>query len=393
MATHKLNIHQATAAALYNQRTLYLVQPLIEAKLLLTVEGDIWRHLQVLSHCCEQWPANQEASQVFLQALGEHLEEKNKQEWLVKTLCQSGPQQQAVCDALCWQPQLLATAVLVDLYQHQAELRPLLFDLWRHRRDQIPAGLTSAAELRGQNIDLQTAALRYGASRRDIGHELFIPYFRDLNSAGARQIPGKLLATALWGSLLRGTGQLYEPLWRGIETETDAKSLYRLLRIGALIATPELPGVIRQYAKKYPAAAAELLALHGTREAIDTLAELTPSPAVEADFQAAWLWVSGKYLHIEPRLQIVDKQHQSTSLRAQDWWQQQRDNMASEQRLLFGGPLSVERMKSLAGQWAGRYSLNLLDLLAYMQKEPVTATERVPLRQRQVLLAKQGSGQ
>ena len=392
MPALKFDIHQTAARALYDQRHLYLQQPLIEAHLLIITETDMMRHLQVLRYCQSSWPQAKSSADVFLQALGQPATERDPA-WLASLLLDPGQQQRALADALCWQPTLLSTTELVELYQQHSTLRPLLFDLWRHRRDQIPAGLTAAAELRSQDIELQTTALRYAASCKEIGRELFMPYFRELNSsAAARNISGKLLATALWGSLLRGTGQLYEALWRGIESENDPQALYGLLRIGALLATPDLPDVIRQYAKEQPAKAVELLALHGTRRAIDTLAELTAPPEAEIDFQAAWLWVSGKQLHIEPRLQLVGKQEDPTLPSAHDWWQQQRSLLEGEQRLLFGQPLSLEGLKNLSAQWAGRYSINLLDLLASLQKEPVAATERIPMRQRQRLLAGQGVG-
>ncbi len=390
MPALKLDIHQTAARSLYEQRCLYLKAPLITGHLLHITELDMMRHIEVLRHCQNSWPKVQTPADVFVQAIGQPATQRDST-WLTSLLQEPGPLQEAAIDALCWQPDLLATADLVELYQQRAGLRSQLFDLWRHRRDQIPAGLTSAAELRSQNIELQTRALRYAASRKEIGQELFIPYFRDLNNVTAeRQISGKLLATALWGSLLRGTGHLYEPLWRGIEREREPDALYRLLRIGALLATPQLPDVIRQYAKEQPAKAAELLALHGTKSAIDTLADLSPPPDVETDFQAAWLWISGEYLHVEPRLQLVGKQESTPVTSAQNWWKQQRATLEGEQRLLFGLPLSLERVRTLACQWAGRYSINLLDLLAYLQKQPVTATERIPLRTKQQLLTKSG---
>ena len=386
MPALKLNIHQTAARALYDQRCLYLQAPLIAGHVLYITELDMMRHIHVLHHCQERWTSAQTPADVFVQAVGQ-IPEQRDSDWLTGLLQETGPLQQAAIDALCWQPNLLETEELVELYQQHTELRPTLFDLWHHRRDQIPTGLTSAAELRSQNVDLQTRALRYAASCKKIGDELFLPYFRELSNASTQQnIPGKLLATALWGSLLRGTGQLYETLWRGIERETDPQVLYRLLHIGALLATPQLPDVIRQYAKDQPAKAAELLALHGTRDAIDTLADLTPPAEAENDFQAAWLWVSGEHLNVEPRLQLVGKQEEPHLPNTLNWWQQQRPQLHGEQRLLFGQTLSLARAKKLACQWAGRYSLNLLDLVASLQKEPVTATERIPLRKRQYLL-------
>ncbi len=390
MSVLKLDIHQTTALALFDQRQLYLQQPLVEAQLLLISELDLMCHLQVLRDCQSQWPQAQDPAAIFLQALGQNPEQQDP-DWLCETLLAGGPEQQALVTALCWQPSLRTTAELVELYQQQSELRPLLFDLWRHRRDQIPTGLTSAAELRSQAISLQSAALRYAASRPEIGHDLFLPYFRDLHSAApGRDIPGQLLATALWGSLLRGTGRIYETLWRSIERENEPAALYQLLRLGALLATPELPDVLRQYAKEHPAEAAELLALHGTKGAIDTLADLSPTTAAEPAFQAAWLWVSGDQLQVEPRLQLVGKQPPSNRPSAQDWWHSQRDQLSGEQRLLFGQPLTLERVRVLAGLWGGRYSANLLDLLAWLQKAPVSATERIPFSQRLRLLNSQG---
>jgi hypothetical protein len=235
----------------------------------------LWSHLHVLSRYAplEMNPAKE--AEFFVDLAVRFLApsatvQQEGCELALSLLQESGPSRQGAFQTLTLFPPPENYPGLLELYRQNKALRPLLFDLWREQSWPVPAGLVSVAELRGHDNELQIAALRYAASQPRIGLELFTAYYQGLLSGAARpEKSGHLLATALWGGLLRGERKLAKPLWRCIESETEQDDLYHLLRLGALMALPEIIPVIKHYGEQHPEAAAELLALHGTEPVME----------------------------------------------------------------------------------------------------------------------------
>lgn len=384
MILTNLSIHLDSALSLYRQRAQQQQVALVDAQLMARQEQLLLTHLHVLSRCAplEMEPAKE--SDFFVDLASQFLapsaaaQEAGYAQALA-LLQEPGPSRQAAFQALALLPPKDKDSRLLDLYRQNKALRALLFDLWREQSWHVPAGLVSVAELRGHDNDLQIAALRYAASQPKIGLELFTTYYQGLLSGTARpEKSGHLLATALWGGLLRGEQRLDKPLWRCIESETEPADLYHLLRLGAIMALPEIIPVIKKYGEQHPEAAAELLALHGTGPALQSLYGLNRTCEPSAGVLDAWQWVSGKRLISGPRLQVVPAGEKIASPPAtntiEHWWQQHQPQLEDGQRILLGSVLSKEYLLRQCRTWAGRYSRNLLDLLSYTIGSPLGVT-------------------
>jgi hypothetical protein len=267
---------------------------------------------------------------------------------------------------------------LLALYREKESLRPLLFDLWREQPRPVPAGLMNVAELQGHDTALQIAALRYAAGRTDVGIELFSAYYEGLLSGTVRpEKSGRLMAEALWGGFLRGEQDLVKPLLRSIESETDEKSMYHLLRLAAIMALPDTIAIFKHYGKTHPEEAAELLALHGTEAALEALTEFGITGELPTGVLDAWRWVGGRELVAGPRLRLVPNETQGDPGSApgtiEHWWRQ-RTRLEEGQRLLLGKVMSTDCLISQCRLRAGRFSRNLLDLLAFTIGSPLGVT-------------------
>ncbi len=399
MTLTNLSTHLDSALALYRQRIQQQQTALVDAQLMARQEQLLWTHLHVLSRCAplEMKPAKEEEFFVDLAVrflAPSAMVQQKGYDLALSLLHEPGSGRQAAFQALSLLPPPEKDSQLLDLYKKNKALRPLLFDLWRERSYPVPAGLVSLAELRGHDNDLQIAALRYAASQPKIGLELFTAYYQGLLSGAARpEKSGHLLATALWGGLLRGEQRLAKPLWRCIESETKPEDLYHLLRLGAIMALPELIPVIKHYGEQHPEAAAELLALHGTGPALQALIDLSRIGEAAPEVFDAWQWVSGQRLFPGPRLRVVSPEGETapplTPNTIKHWWQQQRPQLEDGQRLLMGAVLSTDHLILQCRTRAGRFSRNLLDLLAYSLCSPLGVTANaVQLRRWQAIKQK-----
>lgn len=379
-----LSTHLDSAVALYRQRRQQQQAALVDAGLMARQEQLLLTHLHVLSRCAPLDMEPGKEAEFFVDLAGRFLSptadvQQEGYDLALSLLQETGLAREGAFQALALLPPPEKDARLLDLYRQDKTLRPLLFDLWREQSWPVPAGLVSVAELRGHDNDLQIAALRYAASQPKVGPELFSAYYQGLLSGAARpEKSGHLLATALWGGLLRGEQRLAKPLWRCIESESEPAELYHLLRLGAIMALPELIPVIKHYGGQHPEAAAELLALHGTAPALQALHDLSCSDEPSPGVLDAWQWVSGKRLISGPRLQVVPAGKKTAPPPAaktiEHWWQQHQPQLQNGQRFLMGGILSKEYLIEQCRIWAGRYSRNLLDLLAYTIGSPLGVT-------------------
>lgn len=398
-----LSIHRDTALTLYRQRCTLQQQAVVEAGLMARNEQQLWVHLQVLSRSEIAPPQTFESlegqADAFVYLTSRFLSatvlvRETSYDQALDLLSQTGPLRDGAFHALSLLPPPEADTRMLDLYRHKTELRPLLFDLWREQSRAIPTALVSVAELRSHNTTLEIAALRYAANQSRIGLELFTAYYQGLLSGAKRpEKSGHLLATALWGGLLRGEQKLAKPLWRCIESETDDDSLYYLLRLGAIVADPEIVPILQKFADKAPESAAELLALHGTEAALLALLDLSQTgkqsrPA--AGILEAWHWVSGRSLIITPRLRVVQPDQKSPPPPSPDsvegWWQDHQSLLRKGGRFLFGETLDLRQLFRQSGLQAGRFSNNLLDLLSYSLGSPIGVTAHASQLQRRRVL-------
>jgi hypothetical protein len=379
-----LSTHLDSALALYRQRSQKQQTALVDAQMMARQEQLLWTHLHVLSHSAplEMEPAKE--AEFFVDLAGRFLApaaevQQEGYDLALSLLQESGPGRQAAFQALALLPPPEKDSRLLDLYKQDKTLRPLLFDLWREQSWPVPPGLVSVAELRGHDNELQIAALRYAASQPKIGLELFTAYYQGLLSGAARpEKSGHLLATALWGGLLRGEQRLAKPLWRCIESETEPADLYHLLRLGAIMALPEIIPVLKHYGEQHPEAGAELLALHGTGPALQALRNLGRSDEMPPGVSDAWQWVSGKRLIPGPLLRLVAAEGETAASPEPDtiehWWEHGRPRLEDGQRLLLGAVLTTDHLMQQCRTRAGRYGRNLLDLLSYSLGSPLGVT-------------------
>lgn len=385
MMTTNLSTHRDSALAFYRQRGQQQQTALVDGQLMSRQERLFLMHLHVLGNGAPLAAKPEKEAEFFVDLAGRLLAPSDSvrqagYQRAMELLQEPGPGRQGAFQSLALFPPPQKHAGLLDLYKQNKALRPLLFDLWREQSWPVPGGLLSVAELRDRDTGLQIAALRYAASQRNLGRELFSAYYQGLLSGAARpEKSGHLLATALWGGLLRGEKQLAKPLWRCIESEIDPGDLYHLLRLGAIMALPEIIPVLMHHGEQNPEATAELLALHGTEPALEALRDLTRTALGLPGILDAWHWVSGRRLTFEPHLRLVSDSEQESSRpltpgTIEHWWQRQRPPLEAGQRLLMGAVFSTEHLVIQCRTRAGRFSRNLLDLLSYTLGSPLGVT-------------------
>ncbi len=387
-----LSTHRDTALTLYRQRCTLQQQTVVEADLLAHNEQQLWTHLHVLSGGSTESQPPENAADAFVDLTCRFLSADTSMrepayDQALDLLGQTGPLQEGAFHALSLLPPPEADTRMLELYRQKPELRPSLFDLWREQSRTIPTALVSVAELRSHNTALEIAALRYAASRPHIGLELFAAYYQGLLSGAKRpEKSGHLLATALWGGLLRGEQNLAKPLWRCIESESDDDSLYHLLRLGAIIADPNIVPMLQKFAEKNPDAAAELLALHGTEAALQALLDLSQASKPSAGVLEVWHWVGGRNLTVTPRLRLVQPDRKSTPQLSPHsvelWWQEHHKQLREGKRFLFGETFCLKNLFRQSSRQAGRFGNNLLDLLSYRLGCPIGVTANATQFQR-----------
>jgi hypothetical protein len=375
--------HMDSAVLLYRQRCRKHQTALMDAGLMARQEQQLQAHLFVLRRFAPLFTSPSKEAEFFIDLAARLLSpseafQKEGCDHALALLEEEDPARRAAFQALALFPPPEADERLVELYREKKSLRPLLFDLWREQSRTIPAGLVSVAELRGNDTTLQIAALRYAAGQPGIGIELFNAYYKGLLSgAGRPEKSGHLMATALWGGLMRGEKNLAKPLLRCIESETDEKSMYHLLRLAAIMAQPDTIDIIRQYGKKHPEEAAELLALHGTGPALAALYEFGATGDLPQGILDAWKWVSGLDLEPGARLRVVPPEGKpglEPDASSIDHWWQNRPELGEGQRMLMGQTLTPGHLADQCRAWAGRFSRNLLDLLSFTIGSPLGVT-------------------
>jgi hypothetical protein len=380
MNVPNLSTHLDAALALYRQRRQQQQATMVDAEFVARQEQQLRSHLHVLSRCAPlaMTPVKEADHFIDLSARMLALSTTVRLKGCDLALSQlggPGPARQGAFQALALVPPPETDDRMLELYRQNKALRPLLFDLWREQARPVPPGLVNVAELRGHGTALQIAALRYAASQPAIGIELFGTYYQGLFSGAARpDKSGHLLATALWGGLLRGERKLAKPLWRCIESETDPANLYHLLRLAAIMALPEIIPVLKHHGEQHPESAAELLALHGTETALQALMDLSRTGEDRPGVLDAWQWVSGKRLVPGPHLKVAPPEGETAVSPAPDtiahWWRQHAP-LEDGQRLIMGEILTNGHLVRRCRAWAGRFSRNLLDLLSYTIGSPL----------------------
>lgn len=378
-----LDDHMDSAALLYRQRCRCRQTALAGALRLAQQEQLLRIHLQTLSRCAplSSEPSREADHFVDLAArMLSPLEEIRQAGFdrAVDMLAEEGSTRQAAYNALALLPPPEDDERLLAQYRQNKSIRPLLFNLWREQSWKVPAGLVTAAELRENDTELQIAALRYAAGRPEIGIELFSAYYRSVSSGAPRpELSGHLMATALWGGLLRGDKDLAKPLLRCIEWESEPQELYYLLRLAAIMALPDAIAIIKHFGKKNPEAAAELLALHGTEPALEALIEIGTTGDLPRGVLDAWKWVSGLDLAAGPRLRLVSSEGKPApgpdAFSIEHWWRN-RPELGEGQRMLMGQVLTSRHLFHQCRYWAGRFSRNLLDLLSFTIGSPLGVT-------------------
>ena len=160
--------------------------------------------------------------------------------------------------------------------------------------------------------------------------------------------------------LLRGSDDFIKPLWRAIETEDDPETLIQLLEIGAIAGVYGIEDLIAQKSAQHPDVAARLLAIHGSKAAIDKLLQLPHREEHEVQLEAAWQWLSGKHLKIDPHLRLVQPESAEQSGSSRHWWYAIRPTLEDGQRLIFGQVMTAKLVESAIINWTGQFSTSLI---------------------------------
>jgi len=286
---------------------------------------------------------------------------------------------------------------LEELYGDAPETRAAIFDIWTEQGADVAVGLINQAELQGQSLDLQRAAISYAASRPEMGLDMFRFYYRSLGHAQggtAARTPASALIPALRGGLVRGDEQAPVALRRAIELEEDRASLIELLRLLALHGDASLYPVLRQFASAEPEQGLALIALSGHFAAVSDLLEALHQPRTNAAAASAWFRLTGQRLAQRPRLSVVGEAESARTAgedtlvetaseagdgadvifdaeQAETWWAENQAQWREYPRWMLGRPLEPSTLLALAREWGGAFGRDVMDLLAMQQRRPL----------------------
>ncbi|MEN8141286.1 MAG: hypothetical protein ABFR97_08705 [Thermodesulfobacteriota bacterium] len=401
--------HKSDAIALYKQRLALLAETEVEARRLANLERRLRLHLHVLGQIpssAEQKPPSQEADTFVFLASGLSSANRQTKEQTFSQACKwlvdNGPEAAGAYAALAYISPEDPDNALTSIYREQAKLRPQLFKLWRKQRSQeVEPGLINRAELQNRDHDLQGAALAFAAENKQVGVELFRSYYKGLTAAHSAKPPAlEVMAKALWGGLLRGDVEAAPALRRAVELESDPSRLGELLRLGALIGDEKLLPVLASHQEQKPAQGTRLLALHGSRAAMEIIIDCLQQPAT-ADYAAkAWQWLTGTPLAGKPRLHLVDDEEQGSSKTRPDheaataWWLEHKESVPQGQRWFRGKALDRQGLLSAATTQAGQAGRDILNLLALQTGEPLgVSPEAEQLSRQQIIKSLAQAGQ
>lgn len=379
MNVFKAQSHWDSAVALYRQRDLERAMPELDASAVDLREKRMRLHLHVLGRC--DWPDLEEegAPAVFVM-LARRMSSPDpeiRQEGYTlacEKLAEGGADREGAFAALALFPEHQSDSLL-DLHVKTPALRPFLFDLWREQSYSVPAELLDPDELNKSDEATRVAGVSYAAEQSSVGIEFFRLYYQARSNEAA--FTGRLLAVALRGALLRGDEDALPILRRCAQRESDPHTLFELLRLAALVADRESLPMLRDFMQTYPAQGAHLLALYGTREAIDMLLEGLASAATMDAAASAWKIVIGESLPAKTRLQVVGaKAGEGQGLMpdaevARQEWRTRREKIPSGGRILYGDPVTLPHLYALASTKAGQIGTDFLDMLALRLGRPL----------------------
>lgn len=288
------------------------------------------------------------------------------------------------------------TSQLLKRYDEQASLRPSLMRLFRKQMQILPQALLHGATSdEASSTELKIEALHYAAAHPDIGLELFRSHYVPLLS-GNSQFDANLIATALWGGLVRGDAEAHTALTAALSHTSNAQDLPPLLRLAALSGSPDFLPLLLQAAESDPDSGYPLLVLYGQKSVIPELLKALAIAHTIEHAAAAFEQLTDHSLPRIPRLTVVGEETDPDEAAPEDipdikaahtWWQQNQPNWKAGERWLSGQATPPAHLTHLTKKHAGQFGCDLMALLALSQKTPLNIPSEIWRAKQQQLLA------
>ncbi|MBU0620630.1 MAG: hypothetical protein KJ795_02175 [Gammaproteobacteria bacterium] len=291
---------------------------------------------------------------------------------------------------------------LLKLYDEQEALRPVLFRIFRKQMLALPIAMVNTAATAESSADaLKIEALRYAAANAEIGMDIFRTHYQPLLS-GKAQFDARIVEAAIWGGMVRNDPDATRVISTAISLNPSPKYRTQLLRLAALSGAAEFLPLLLQAAESEPATGYPLLVLFGQKSVMPEHIKALENARSMEHAAAAFSQLSDQILPRIPRLTVVgeeeddeeeDAPHIPDVKAARAWWDKHQANWKTEERWLFGKPVTTEHLTALAKKHAGRFGHDIMALLALSKKAPLNIPSEIWRARQQQLLADKLSAQ
>lgn len=396
-----LDTHLEVAAALYRQKKLWLKQAEVGSHSMASLEHRQRVHIHVLSYTIDPNEAVPEKEHELYVYLARRLQSNDQgirnqaYDLTLELLVGNNSQQQASCQALLNYPQS-TNEKLVNLFQTNEEVQPVLFNLWRDQSIFIDMAIVNAV-VNHSNPEIASAALHYAAGKKEFGLDIFQAALASLFSENEQfSIATDSLVSALWGSMLRGDPEINRKISTAI-AKTPSENSEAIIRLAALSGDDELYQLVEAWAVSHPGPGLHLLALTGRKQAANVLLDYLENGRETVLAAHAWTWLTGQQLPMVPRMKLVSDDGKSAPGAALDvplipdsslavsWWQQHKDHWQDEARKISGEQFSEYFLLKRAKQVCGLVGQDLKDLLVLSLGEPLSISSNTWIIKQEVL--------
>jgi hypothetical protein len=377
--------HLESAQALYRQRLGWLALPCVSMQAMLDLEHRLRVHLHVLSRCTDPGAESPDEAPALFVDLAARLcapDDAVRREAVALgcgKLEQPGPPADAARDALALYAQANAEEALQATFRDAPEARAAVLEILWAQGMALPSRFFEPATLTALPPEVHAAALRHAARNGEAKLAVFQPYYLLVAfDDGADRTPAEVLQAALWGGLLRGDPDAPDAARAALGHENDPAARGALLRLLALVGDPDAVGLLEAHMDYDSEQALHLLALHGTRRAVDVIVGALDDPRHAQAAAEAWRLVSGETLPRRPRLSVVGGPSGESNVGelpepgpARAAWRLKAPGLRASDRWHGGERLTPRLLVDRLLQEAGAGSVDRLDLLCALLGRPV----------------------
>jgi len=375
------------AKALYRQREGCLQKNRVDMRQLLEIEARIREHIYAMSRIKPLDDAEPvDAADAFIYISNRLIQsDKTVQsegaEYACELLLEPDAKSVAARNALLLFPSKTSYQSMYRMYKSNENLRAVIIYILTQQSANLPEELINQAELSQQDPLLQAQILNYVANDIDSGLSLFSErYLHLVNHSNENDVDHAVLLASIWGGMVRQDQDAFIALRRAIELEQDDIQRLDFLRLAALTGDADYFPLLNGLVEHTPAIGYYFLALHGSRESVETILNGLQHPRTSEFAEEAWWLSTGQILAKIPRISVVGEEDSSAEQEeeigfipdaetAETWWDKNTDKPVA--RWLAGESYSLMALQMLLNNFTGQISADLFSLYSLAIQSPI----------------------